>query len=137
MSDNYISASSSFFRIREESTTKHPKENSLNLKEDLEEKRDTEWRAEVSPLRKILTVRSRNCRRSCLQIFLKLGALKIFLRPATLLKRDSNAGVFLWLLRNLYRFFYSTHLVAASGIKTFYFVIHTTLKIYEDSMTQT
>ena len=44
-----ISANSSFFRIREESTTKHPKENPLNLKEDLEEKRDIELRAEQSP----------------------------------------------------------------------------------------
>ena len=35
-----ISANSSFFRIREESTIKHPKENPLNLKENLEEKRD-------------------------------------------------------------------------------------------------
>ena len=43
------SANSSFFRIREESTTKHPKENSSNLKEDLEEKRDIELRAEGSP----------------------------------------------------------------------------------------
>ena len=40
-----ISANSSFFRIREESTTKHPKDN----KEDLEEKRDIELRAEGSP----------------------------------------------------------------------------------------
>ena len=38
-----------FFRIREESTTKYPKENPLNLKEDLEEKRDIELRAEQSP----------------------------------------------------------------------------------------
>ena len=44
-----ISANSSFFRIREESTTKHPKENPLNLKEDLEEKGDIELRAERSP----------------------------------------------------------------------------------------
>ena len=36
------------FRIREESTIKHPKENSLNLKEDLEEKRNIELRAEGS-----------------------------------------------------------------------------------------
>ena len=35
-----ILANSSFFRIIEQSTTKHPKENSLNLKENLEEKRD-------------------------------------------------------------------------------------------------
>ena len=44
-----ISANSSFFRIREESTTKHPKENPSNLKEDLEEKRDIELRADQSP----------------------------------------------------------------------------------------
>ena len=44
-----ISANSSFFRIREESTTKHRKENPLNLKEDLEEKGDIELRAERSP----------------------------------------------------------------------------------------
>ena len=44
-----ISANSSFFRIREESTTKYPKENPLNLKEDLEEKGDIELRAERSP----------------------------------------------------------------------------------------
>ena len=34
------------FRIREGSITKRPKENSLNLKEDLEEKKDIELRAE-------------------------------------------------------------------------------------------
>ena len=44
-----ISANSSFFQIREESTTKHPKENPLTLKEDLEEKRDIELRAERNP----------------------------------------------------------------------------------------
>ena len=43
-----ISANSSFFQIREESTTKHLKENPLNLKEELEEKRDIELRAEQS-----------------------------------------------------------------------------------------
>ena len=32
-----ISANFPFSRIREETTTKHPKENSLNIKEDLEE----------------------------------------------------------------------------------------------------
>ena len=32
-----ISANFPFLRVREEPTTKHPKENSLNLKEDLEE----------------------------------------------------------------------------------------------------
>ena len=36
-------------RIREEPTTKHPKEDSLNLKEDLEEKTDIDLRAEESP----------------------------------------------------------------------------------------
>ena len=48
-SDASGSANSSFFGIREESTTKHPKENSSSLKEDLEEKRDIELRAEGSP----------------------------------------------------------------------------------------
>ena len=36
-------------RIRVEPTTKHPKKDSLNLKEDLEEKRDIDLRAEESP----------------------------------------------------------------------------------------
>ena len=40
-----ISANFSFFRIREESTTTHPKEKSLNVKEDFEENRDIELRA--------------------------------------------------------------------------------------------
>ena len=44
-----ISANSSVFRIREESTTKDLKENSLNPKEEVEEKRDIELRAEGSP----------------------------------------------------------------------------------------
>ena len=53
MSDNerqrvIISANFSFFQIREELTTKHPKENSLNLKEDLW-RRPVELRAETSP----------------------------------------------------------------------------------------
>ena len=43
------SANSPFFRIREEFTSKHPKENSLNLKEDLQKKRDIELRREESP----------------------------------------------------------------------------------------
>ena len=50
-----ISANFPFLRVREEPTTKHPKENSLNLKEDLEE-----LRAEASPYEGILTMRSRN-----------------------------------------------------------------------------
>ena len=54
-----MSAYSSFFRIKKESTTKHPKENFLNLKENLEEKRDLELRAEGSPREKVLMVRSR------------------------------------------------------------------------------
>ena len=44
-----ISANSSVFRTREESTTKDLKENSLNPKEEVEEKRDIELRAEGSP----------------------------------------------------------------------------------------
>ena len=42
-----ISANFYFFQIREESTTKHPKENSLNLDEDLW-RRPIELRAETS-----------------------------------------------------------------------------------------
>ena len=38
-----------FFRIREESTTKHPKNYSFNLKGDLDGKRDIKLRAEGSP----------------------------------------------------------------------------------------
>ena len=43
-----IPANFSFFQIREEPTTKHPKENSLNLEEDLW-RRPIELRAETSP----------------------------------------------------------------------------------------
>ena len=108
-----------FFQIRKEPTTKHPKENSLNLEEDLW-RRPIEVIAETSTQEEILTVRSRNCRSSCSQIFIKISVLKNFaiftgkhlcrslflrklqvLKPASLLKRDSNTGVFLWILRNL------------------------------------
>ena len=43
-----ISVNFSFFQIREEPTTKHPKENSLNIEEDLW-RRPIELRAETSP----------------------------------------------------------------------------------------
>ena len=43
-----ISANFSFFQIREEPNTKHPKENSLNIEEDLW-RRPIELRAETSP----------------------------------------------------------------------------------------
>ena len=43
-----IPANFSFFQIREEPTTKHPKENSLNNEEDLW-RRPIELRAETSP----------------------------------------------------------------------------------------
>ena len=66
-----------FFQIREEPTTKHPKENSLNLEEDLW-RRPIELRAETSTQKEILTVRSRNCRSSCSQIFIKISVLKNF-----------------------------------------------------------
>ena len=108
-----ISANFSFFQIREEPTTKHPKENSLNLEEDLW-RRPIELRAETSTQEEILTVRSRNCRSSCSKIFIKISVLKYFaiftgkhlcwspfsrklqvLNPASLLKGDSNTGVFL------------------------------------------
>ena len=65
-----------FFQVREEPTTKHPKENSLNLEEDLW-RRPIELRAETSTQKEILTVRSRNCRSSCSQIFTKIVFLKI------------------------------------------------------------
>ena len=113
-----IWASFSFFQIREEPTTKHRKENSLNLEEDLW-RRPIELRAETGTKEEILTVRSRNCRSSCSQIFTKISVLKNFaiftgkhlcrspflgklqvLKPANLLKGDSNTGVFPWILRN-------------------------------------
>ena len=114
-----MSANFSFsFQIRCEPTTKHPKENSLNLEEDLW-RRPIELRAETSTREEILTVRSRKCRSSCLQIFTKLSVLKNFaiftgkhlcwslflrklqvLKPPNLLEGDSNTGVFLWILRN-------------------------------------
>ena len=64
-----------FFQIRKEPTTKHPKENSLNLEEDLW-RRPIEVIAETSTQEEILTVRSRNCRSSCSQIFIKISVLK-------------------------------------------------------------
>ena len=64
------------FQIKEEPTTKHPKENFLNLEEDLW-RRPIELRAETSTQKEILTVRSRNCRSSCSQIFTKILLLKI------------------------------------------------------------
>ena len=113
-----ILANFSFFQIREEPTTKYPKENSLNLEEDLC-RSSIEIRAEKIPEEELLTVRSRNCRSSCSQIFIKISVLKnlaifigkhlcckLFLRtlqvlkPASLLKEDSNTGVFLWILQN-------------------------------------
>ena len=66
----------SFFQIKEEPSTKHPKENFLNLEEDLW-RRPIELRAEPSTRKEILTVRSRNCRSSCSQIFTKTVFLKI------------------------------------------------------------
>ena len=66
-----------FFQIKEKSTTKHPKKNFLNLEEDLW-RRSIELRAATSTQKEILTVRSRNCRSSCSQIFSKIVFLKIF-----------------------------------------------------------
>ena len=123
MSDNEwqrvtILTNFSFSQIREAPTTKHPKENSLNVEEDLW-RRPIELRAETSTQEEILTVRSRNCRSSCSKIFIKISVLKYFaiftgkhlcwspfsrklqvLKPASLLKGDSNIGVFLWILPN-------------------------------------
>ena len=97
-----------FFQIRKEPTTKHPKENSLNVEEDLW-RRPIEVIADTSTQEEILTVRSRNCRSSCSQIFtkkfLKILQYSPFKRFAgfktrNFLNRDSNTGVFLWILRN-------------------------------------
>ena len=53
MSDNewqrvVIAANFSFFRIREEPTTKHPKENSLNLEETLKNEQKTPLRRNIN-----------------------------------------------------------------------------------------
>ena len=98
-----------FFQIREEPTTKHSRENSLNLEEDLW-RRPIELRAETNTQEEILTVRSRNCRSSCSQIFTKIVFLKILqyspfnrfagFKTCNFLNRGSNTGVFLWILRN-------------------------------------
>ena len=68
----------------------------------------------------------RKNRSSRSQIFFKISTFKEFakftgkhlcqsLRPTTLLKKDSGAGIFLWILRNFKEhFFYTTPLVAAS-----------------------
>ena len=94
----------SFFQIKEEPSTKHPKENFLNLEEDLWRRR-IELRAETSTQKEILTVRSTNCRSNCSQIFTKIMFLKILqyspfnrfagFKTCNFLKRDSNTGVFL------------------------------------------
>ena len=86
----------SFFQIKEEPTTKHPKENFLNLEEDLW-RRPIELRAETSTQKEILPVRS-----SYSQIFIKIVFVKILQyspfnkfaasRPETFLKRDSNTS---------------------------------------------
>ena len=65
-----------FFQIKQEPTTKHPKENFLNLEEDLW-RMLIELRAETSTQKEILAVRSRNCRNSCSQIFTKIVFLKM------------------------------------------------------------
>ena len=65
-----------FFQIKEEYTTTHPKENFLNLEEDLW-RRPIELKAETSTQIKILTVRSRNCRSNFSQIFTKIVFLRI------------------------------------------------------------
>ena len=115
-----------FFKIKEEPTTKHPKENFLNLEEDL-------WRRFCNILLRIdlsITKWSNTLRQfvgklstNCLSVFdrfvgLALKGLKrysntgvfpcwsLFLRklqvlkPANLLEGDSNTGVFRWILRN-------------------------------------
>ena len=76
-------------------------------------------KSRYEPLRRILTVKKRNGRSSCSLIFIKISVLKNFaiftrkqlcwslflrkwqvLKHASLLKGDSNTGVFLWILQN-------------------------------------
>ena len=85
-----------FFQIKEEPTTKHPKENFLNLEEDLW-RRPIELRAETSTQKEILTVRSRNCRSSCSQIFTKMVFLKILQYSLLIDFRASRPATFLTL----------------------------------------
>ena len=65
-----ISAIFALFWIRKETTAKHPKEDSLNLEEDLWQG-PIELRAKISPWEEILTVRSRNGRKSLFADFLQ------------------------------------------------------------------
>ena len=86
-------------------------------------------------MRKYLHRRFLTWRSSCLQIIFKLGVPRkfaIFLgkvlreaafneitglfRPAILLKRESNTGVFLWILRCFWEQLYRTPPVSASGL---------------------
>ena len=123
---------------REEPTTKHP--NSLNLWEDLWG-RPIELRAETSTQEKILTVRSRNRRSSCSQIFLKISVLKNFaiftgkhqcwspfyrklqvLKPAQVYQKETPTQVFSCEYCEIFKnsFLYRTTMVVASGIETFF-----------------
>ena len=72
-----IPANFSFLSNKKGAYTKHPMDNFLNLEEDLW-RRPTELRAETSTQKEILTVRRRNCRSSCSQIFTKIAFLKDF-----------------------------------------------------------
>ena len=145
-----ISANFSFFQIREEFTTKHPKENSLNLEEALW-RRPIVLKAETSPWEEILTVRS-----SCSQIFIKISVLKknlaiftgkhlcwsLFLRSCrswSSQEKKTPTPVFSCEYCEAFKnsFFYRTHLVDASGTETFLVCDTYNFKIYEDSMTQT
>ena len=103
-----ISANFSFFQIREEPTTKDPKENSLNIEEDL-------WiKSRNKPLRRNINSKSQEWEKQLFADLIKISVLKNFaiitgkhlcwslflrklqvLKPATLLKGDSNNGVFL------------------------------------------
>ena len=61
-------------------------------------------------------------------------------RPGTLLKRDSIKGVFLLMLQIFFKkrlFLQNTDGGCLWNWDIFLFVTHTTIKIYEDSITQT
>ena len=61
------------------------------------------------------------------QVFLKIGVLRTW-RTSTLLKRDSNTGVFLWILRNFKKqLFHRTPPLAASALN---FILYFKLRLY-------
>ena len=124
-----------FFQVREEPTTKHPKENSLNLEEVLW-RRPIELRAEISTQGKILTVEAETA-----EVVRRFWSKEVFLKffcnihrkapvlespfkkvaglePRKSIKRRPQHRCFpVNIAKFLKNFFYKTTLVAASGIE--------------------